>query len=207
MGTTRKLRKKYVGPSHPWRASRIAEETSLQKEYGLKNKKEIWRARAVLRKFMTQTKVLISNRGTKQGQLEEKQMMARLSHLGLLQENAKLEEVLALNVRNILDRRLQTLVHKQAFSLTPTQARQFITHGHITINGKKVDVPSFLVPHGIEFMIAFNPNSTIAKEDHPERSKEKKNREKNEVKEVPEEIKELKELEIIEKTVGAEVVQ
>ncbi|MDP7610203.1 MAG: 30S ribosomal protein S4, partial [Candidatus Woesearchaeota archaeon] len=43
MGDPKKQRKKYSKPSHPWQTERIEVEKVLMKEYGLKNKKEIWR--------------------------------------------------------------------------------------------------------------------------------------------------------------------
>ncbi len=209
MGTTRKIRRKYTGPNHPWRADRLAAEAILKTEYGLKNKTEIFRAQSALRRFTGQAKRLIRSTAA-QAQVEEKQLLTRLFRLGLLPQEAKLDEVLALNVRNLLDRRLQTLVYKQNFSLTPKQARQMITHGHITVKGKKLDSPSFVVPREWETSIAFNPISTIASEEHPERAKEKSRREKHAAaveKKVSEDAQELKKLEEIEKTVGAEVVQ
>ena len=90
-------------------------------------------------------------------------------------------------------------------ALTPKQARQFIVHGHITINGKKLDAPSYLVPRNEEGVIAFNSISTIADPEHAERTKEKKRQEERAKKlkpEVEEVKKELQELEKIEQVVG-----
>ncbi len=213
MGTTRKIRKKYVGPSHPWKAERLAEEAILKEEYGLKNKTEIFRAQSVLRRFTGQAKNLIRSRGVAQAQREEQQLLAKLAKLGLVAETTKLDEVLSLTVRNIFDRRLQTLVYQQGFAMTAKQARQFITHGHITINGKKVDAPSLLVTRDNEPLIAFNPISTLTSEDHPERSKERKRKEKVAAdraaadKKRSDEAEELKKLEEIEKVVVVEVAK
>ena len=44
MGQPRKSRKKYNTPPHPWNAERIKNENKLMTKYGLKNKKEIWKA-------------------------------------------------------------------------------------------------------------------------------------------------------------------
>jgi small subunit ribosomal protein S4 len=48
----------------------------------------------------------------------------------------------------LLERRLDNVVRKLGFAPSPKAARELITHGHITINGKKVDRPSFLVKVG-----------------------------------------------------------
>lgn len=48
----------------------------------------------------------------------------------------------------ILERRLDNVVHRLGFGLSRRQARQVINHGHITVNGQRVDVPSYLVRPG-----------------------------------------------------------
>ncbi len=48
----------------------------------------------------------------------------------------------------LLERRLDNVVFRLGFSNTRRQARQFVTHGHITVNGKRVDIPSALIKVG-----------------------------------------------------------
>ena len=48
----------------------------------------------------------------------------------------------------ILESRLDNVVYRMGFSKTRQQARQMVNHGHITVNGKKVDIPSYLVKVG-----------------------------------------------------------
>lgn len=48
----------------------------------------------------------------------------------------------------ILERRLDNVVYRLGFAVTRMQARQFVNHGHVRVNGKKVDIPSFLVKAG-----------------------------------------------------------
>ena len=205
MGDPRKIRKKYRGPGHPWKRDRLAAEKIIKKEFGLKNKTEIFRADSKLRRFNAQAKRIIRDRLLPQAKIEEKQLLEKLFTLGLIEQNAQLEDVLSLTVSNLLERRLQTIVAKQNLALTPKQARQFIVHGHITIHGKKVDAPSYLVTREEEPSIAFNAISTIAGPDHPERTKEKKRAEDRARKlkpEVEEVKKELEELQKIEQVVG-----
>ncbi len=160
MGDPRRIRKKYQTPSHPWQADRIQEEKKLLEEYGLKNKREIWKALAILRRIRRQARELLGKRG-KQAERQEKLLMARLQRLNLLKEGSTLDDVLGLTVRDILDRRLQTLVYKKGLASTIKQARQFIVHGHITVGGKKVTAPSYLVPADEEDTIAYAENSPI----------------------------------------------
>ena len=168
MGDPRKPRKKYETPRHPWQSSRIEAEKILSKDYGLKNKKEIWKARALLRKFTNQAKKL-SNIKTLHYQREKEQLLVKLSKLNLVKENAELEEVLGLTVNNILDRRLQTIVFKKGLAKTADQARQFITHGHIKVKDQRVDIPSYLVKLEEESFIDFVKNSNLSNLEHPER--------------------------------------
>ena len=204
MGDPRKIRKKYRGPAHPWKRDRLEAEKIIKKEFGLKNKTEIFRADSKLRRFNAQAKKLIRDRNLPQAKKEEKQLLEKLFRMGLIGQDAKLEDVLSLKINDLLQRRLQTLVTKQNFAMTPKQARQFIVHGHITLNGKKVNVPSYIVTREEENTIAFNAISTLSSDDHPERTKERKRKEearklKPEVEEVK---KELEELQKIEQVVG-----
>ena len=48
----------------------------------------------------------------------------------------------------LLESRLDNLVYRLGFAATRRQARQLVTHGHITVNGKKLDIPSYIVKPG-----------------------------------------------------------
>ena len=64
---------------------------------------------------------------------------------GILPETAKLEDVLDLTVEDVLRRRLQTVVHKKGLAYTAKEARVFVVHGHIAMNNKKINSPSYLI--------------------------------------------------------------
>lgn len=49
---------------------------------------------------------------------------------------------------SLLERRLDNVVHRMGFGHSRAQARQLVTHGHITVNGRKLDVSSYLVKVG-----------------------------------------------------------
>ncbi len=52
------------------------------------------------------------------------------------------------NLLVLLERRLDSVVFRLGFAVSRTQARQLVRHGHITVNGRKVNIPSFLVNMG-----------------------------------------------------------
>ncbi len=170
MGDPKKQRKKYSTPGHPWQRSRIDSEKILVEEYGLKNKKEIYKSESKLKRFTTQAKNLI-RASSEQAIKEEHQLMSKLFKFGLIQKDAKLDDILALDIKKILERRLQTLVYKKHLSNTIKQSRQFIVHGHISIGERKVTVPSYFVSRDEENKISFNPLSLISKDTHSERMK------------------------------------
>ncbi len=170
MGQTKRLKKKYETPSHPWQKDRILEEKEYMREYGFRNKKEIWREISKLRKARTQAKKLIADKLSEQARKEERQLLDRLIRYGLLTKDSKLEDVLGLKAKDFFERRLQTLVYKKGLARSVKQARQFIVHGHIMVGENKVTAPSYMVSLEEESMIMFNPRSTLAKEDHPERA-------------------------------------
>lgn len=168
MGDPRKHRKKFERPPHPWQGARIEKEKELVKKYGLIRKKEIWKSESMLREFKRQAKSLII-RTDPQSKKEEGLLLKKMYNLSLLEQNAKLENILDLDVTNILDRRLQTVVRTKGLAHTLKQARQFVVHRHILVSGKKVTVPSYLVKRHEEEKLAFDPHSALHGSDHPER--------------------------------------
>ena len=168
MGAPRKLRRKFSGPGHPWQKARIEEEKALKKEYGLKNKSEIWKQDSKLKNFAKQAKRLVALTGA-QAEKEKKQLIERLARLGLIQSGATSEAVLSLTVRDILERRLQTMVFRKGLARSTRQARQYISHGHITIAGKSITKPGYIVKTEQENAITFVEKSSLSNPEHPER--------------------------------------
>jgi len=168
MGDPRKFRGKYSGPAHPWQAARIEEESIVVREYGMRTKRELWKVESKLKGFKNQAKRLIALR-SEQAKLEGKQLLGRLNNLGLLPVDAVLDDVLALTLKNLLDRRLQTLLLKKGFAKTPLQSRQFIVHEHVFVGKKQVCSPCYLVPVSEEGQIGIIATSSLANPEHPER--------------------------------------
>ena len=180
MGDPRRLKKKYSTPQHPWEAKRIEQEYKIRKEYGLKNKKDIWKTSTILRKIKQQTRKLISQEN-EQARKEEKQLIEKLIGLNLINEGAKIEDVLGIDLKKLLERRLQTQVLKRGLARSTRQARQFITHKHIMIGDEIVNKPSYLVTNKEEAKIGFNSLSVLSKSDHPERDLEGKKKAKSRI--------------------------
>ncbi|MBI1973111.1 30S ribosomal protein S4 [Candidatus Woesearchaeota archaeon] len=173
MGDPRKIRAKYSGPSHPWQRHRIEEEKKILASFGLKNKKEIWKMQSMLRNFKTQAKALIA-RTDAQSKREEAALLAKLYNIGMIEQGANIDNILELSLGDILKRRLQSVVFRQNLACSIRQARQFIVHGHITVNSTLVDVPSYVVKRAEENAIRFCETSTLKDPEHPERIKKKK---------------------------------
>jgi len=172
LGDPKFSRQKYERPHHPWEGERIKAENELLKKYGLKNKKELWRAQSVLRRFRQRARQLqaMVRYGDKQAGKEKDELIARLGRLALLPtEGASLDDVLALDVEAVLSRRLQTLAFVKGLAFTPHQARQFIVHGHVAIGSRRVTVPGYLVTRTEEGGIIYDPRSAISHDMHPAR--------------------------------------
>jgi len=170
MGYPGRMKKLYDTPNHPWQKARIEEETGLVKRYGLRNKKSVWKHASELRKYRGNARTLLGVMSA--GNLPEdshytrdaQNILKKLQTLGILKEDAKLEDILALKVEDILERRLQTIVYRKGYANSIKQARQFIVHGHISLNGRKITVPSYLVLKGEEDILSFYIGSPITKE-------------------------------------------
>jgi small subunit ribosomal protein S4 len=166
-------RKRYETPMHPWKESRIKSERELIKKYGLKNHKEVWKAKTYLGKHREQARELLAKIGTAspQAKKESDQLLVHLTRMGILSMGASLDDVLALETEVVLSRRLQTLVYLKGFSSTPYQARQLISHGHVAVSGRKVTVPSYMVAKDEEGHIQYTIRSPLNEISHPARPK------------------------------------
>ncbi|HID71901.1 MAG TPA: 30S ribosomal protein S4 [Thermoplasmata archaeon] len=174
MGDPKKPRKKMDKPSHPWEGERIAAENELKRKYALKNKKELWKAETELRRIRRRARLLFPKvgRGNPQVEKEKEELLNSLVRKGILSQGSDLSSVLSLDTEAILSRRLQTVVYLKGLARTPKQARQFITHGHIAIAGRRVTVPGYIVKREEEDLISFYPGSVLANEMHPLRKTE-----------------------------------
>jgi len=156
----------YETPNHPYQGERIAEEGDLVGRYGLKNKEELWRAQSELRKYRREARRLLG----RVGEESSAEFIERLRRIGVLDAEEGLDDVLSLDVTDVLERRLQTVVYRKGLANTVSQARQFVSHGHVRIGDRRVTEPSYTVDVGEEEDVSFDETSPLADELHPERA-------------------------------------
>lgn len=135
--------KRYSRPKRPFEKVRIEEEGEIKEEFGLKNKREIWKADASIKSIREKAKKLISADPKIQ-----KAFFDRLKKIGL--EVSTIPDVLSLDKKDYLRRRLQTIVVKKRIATTPKAARQLIVHKKIMVNGEVVSSPSYIVAKDLE---------------------------------------------------------
>jgi small subunit ribosomal protein S4 len=140
MGDPKRKHKKYSRPRQLFEKARIEEENALIKRYGLKNKREIWKAASEIDRIRSLAKNLIVA-----SQEEQQKFFNRLIKLGLIKSEDNIDDVLALTKEKLLARRLQTIVFKRGLAKTPKGARQLIVHRKIMVGGKVIDAPSYTV--------------------------------------------------------------
>ncbi len=146
----RKIKRTFHKPRLIWDKDRIKKDCELMKTYGLRRKSEVWKAESIMRTFKRRARNLAAIKD----KVKEKILLDKLNKIGLLNKDASLDFVLGLTIENLLDRRLQTVVLKRGIASTPLQARQLITHGHVTIEGRRTRHPSFIVPRDLENKIS-----------------------------------------------------
>ncbi|MFO7872226.1 MAG: 30S ribosomal protein S4 [Candidatus Undinarchaeales archaeon] len=192
MGDTKKTGKSYSTPSHPWLKTRIDDENKLISGYGLKTKKEIWKAEKSLEKFRSLARELVGEVSGEEAKKKE-ELIEKLNDLGILNKDADLEDVLSLKVENFLDRALQTLVYKKGIANSPKQARQLILHGHIELKGRIHTAPRTLIPVDEEETIAYVGPAPKKPKEPAEKAKEEKKGQEKKSEEKPEKKEESKE--------------
>jgi len=144
-------------PRRPYEKERLDKEIKLCGEYGLRNKREIYRVNFALAKVRSIARILLTYDEKNQRRIFEGQaLIRRLTRLGVLGENEqKLEHVLGLSVERFLDRRLQTRVFQASLAKSIHHARCLIRQRHIRVGKRLVDVPSFMVRLDSEKHIEF----------------------------------------------------
>ena len=155
----RSFKKKFKRPKRPYDSSRISEEGNLLHAYGLRRKREIWTSQDILRNYRRRARELIATRDEE----KVKRLIDKVVKMGLLTKGGTLDDVLGLTVEDVLNRRLQTIVWKKGLTNTPKQARQYIVHGHVMIDGRSVTSPSYLLPPNEESKIKLHLNAKAQK--------------------------------------------
>ena len=154
MGDPRRFSNKYEKPKRLWERARLKDEKGLKATYGLKNMRELWTMGLELKKARRDARRLLSL-SEDERRADMGKLMGKLHKIGILQKDAKLEDVLSLSIKEILERRLQTRVVRKGLAKTMAQARQLITHGFIAIGGRRISSPSYVVSHDEEDHIGY----------------------------------------------------
>jgi len=175
MGYPGKNHKSYQTPKRPFEKTRIEEETRLVIEYGLRNKREVWKAQSILRKYRKGARELLaiqsSSTDTTIFETKKAELIASMQRLGLLGATADIDDVLSLKVQAQLERRLQSLVYRKGLARSPKQARQMVTHGHIAINGRRTSIPGYRVSRVEENQISYYGASPFISDSHAEKAR------------------------------------
>lgn len=158
MGDPKYPRRVWRKPKRPLNYDLKMEELNTLGTFGLRTKRELWKAHTKLSSVRHQARSLLA---LQQDVREEKEpiLMKSLARIGLVSSDATLDDVLNLQVTDLLTRRLQTLVFKKFGFKTPYQARQAVVHGHIMIGDRVVNIPSYTVTTIEEEGIRFTPES------------------------------------------------
>ncbi len=178
----KRKRKKYSRPQRPFDKARIQEENLLRDKYGLKNKKEIWKADAAIARIRNLVKQLITK-----PEEEKKAFVKKLQTKGFKVNN--IADSLALDKEDWLKRRLQTIVFSKKLARTPKQARQLVAHKQVSIGNKTINIPSYQVSLEQEPEIKLNivlKKPKNSKKDSKEKIEEAKSEEIKPVEEIAE---------------------
>lgn len=148
-------------PKNPFEKERLAAELQLVGEYGLKNKREVWRLQFALSKIRSAARHLLTlDESDPIRAFQGRALLRRMERLGLLKaDELKLDYVLGLTVAKLMERRLQTKVYKIGLAKSVHHARVLVRQGHIRVGKQVVNVPSFLVRTDSERHIEFAVNS------------------------------------------------
>jgi small subunit ribosomal protein S4 len=145
MGDPRRIKRTWEGARNPWRVDDLREGLRIIGEYGLRNKRELYKAQTVARRYRKMARETLALADAERVRVE-KDLVSRLYRSGLLKyENATSDNILSLTAKDVLERRLQTLVFRKGLAPTIHAARQMVVHRHIAMGDRIVDIPGFLV--------------------------------------------------------------
>lgn len=155
--------KTYTTPRRPFEKERLDQELKLIGEYGLRNKREVWRIKYALAKIRKAARELLTLEEKDPRRLfEGNALLRRLVRIGVLDEGKmKLDYVLGLRLEDFLERRLQTQVFKLGLAKSIHHARVLIRQRHIRVRKQVVNIPSFVVRLDSQKHIDFTMTSPI----------------------------------------------
>jgi small subunit ribosomal protein S4 len=144
LGDPHKPKKAFHRPRRIWTADQLNAELYVLGTYGLRNKRELWKAQSEIARLRNQARALLAI-PTEVRRDKELRLLSFLNRMGLVKESATLDDVLNLKIEDILERRLQTIVMRKVGSKSAIQARQIVSHGHVSIGNRRVNLPGYIV--------------------------------------------------------------
>ena len=160
MGDPKYSRKVWRKPKRPLDYNLMVDELKTLGNFGLRTKRELWKARTELSRLRQQARSLLAL-GQEIRKQREPILLNSLAKIGLIKSDASLDDVLNLQINDVLARRLQSFVMKKMDFKTPYQARQAVTHGHIMIGQRIINIPSYTVTVDEENDVRLVPGSTL----------------------------------------------
>ena len=144
-------------PKRAFEKDRLEAEMKVVGQYGLRNKREMWRVNYALAKLRSAARSLLTLDAKDELRIfQGEALLRRMTRLGLLNENEKsLDYVLGLTTSKIMERRLQTKVFKLQIARSVHHARVLIKQRHIRVGKQICNVPSFMVRQDSEKHIDF----------------------------------------------------
>ncbi|MFW9767965.1 MAG: 30S ribosomal protein S4 [Candidatus Thorarchaeota archaeon] len=168
MGDPRKQKKKYVAPKKPFDSDRFEQELQLIGAYGLRNKKELWKHKTDLSNYRRNARHMLALPPSER-ELQERELVTKLTRIGILTTEPTLDHVLDLTLENLLERRLQTIVFRKGLASSMHHARQLVTHGHIALDAARVNTPQRLITVSEEERLRYTAKSPLNDKSHPAR--------------------------------------
>ncbi|MCK5040528.1 MAG: 30S ribosomal protein S4 [Candidatus Aenigmarchaeota archaeon] len=196
MGDSRKLKNHFSSVRRPYDVAMLEEERELKKKYGIRRKSELRRMEYIWKNIRQRARRLIAEKDKAKTEL----LFNKVDSLGLCPGEKSLENILGMKLVDVLDRRFQNVLCRLNLANTPMQARQFIVHKHVKINGTIIFSPNYIVKKEEENNIVVDEKLTrgdatidssakpvekkeVAVEEKKEEAKEKTGEKKEEVKE------------------------
>lgn len=162
MGDPKRPKNVFRKPRRPWSGDQLMQELQIVGTYGLRNKRELWKAQTELSRIRNQARALLAlPHEVRHG--KETELLRSLNRLGLVSDGATLDDVLNLKIEDLLERRLQSVIMRKGFVKTPYQARQAVVHGHVVISNRIVNIPSYIVRRDEDQGVAIRPDSPYAR--------------------------------------------
>lgn len=135
-----------------WTSDQLSAELYLVGTYGLRNKRELWKAQTEVARLRNQARALLSLSAEARHDMET-QLLNYLNRFGLVTEGATLDDILNLKIEDLLERRLQNIIMRKTGSKSPYFSRQLVVHKHVSIGNRFINLPGYLVERNEEQQI------------------------------------------------------